>query len=364
MVNTSSTGIKSANASARVPTLATAKASRILLTQLRRIGDVLMTTPAVEAMRKHFPHAEIIYLTEAPSQQVFHHNPHVDEVWLLPKSTWGKLAMLQKLRRKRFDLVVDFFGNPRSALLTRLTGAPRRIGFNFPGRAYAYTDPINLAEGMHYAAQDKAALLSPLGISVDGPLPRIYPGEEERAHAQRQLDQLGVKPGDFLVALCPVSRQPYKVWPAKHFAHLADILVERYQAKIMLFHGPGEDHFTDAVRLEMRHMALPEYPVPDLLQMAALMEKAHLYLGNDNGPRHFALAVGTPTVTVFGRPFPENWTPPGLKNHLAIAHDPGCKSRCAYPKCGMECINDLPHKPVQTAVETLLEEILKHGRPD
>ena len=89
-------------------------------------------------------------------------------------------------------------------------------------------------------------------------------------------------------------------------------------AKVLLFWGPGEEAFVNAVRAEMTYHALPDYPVPDLLQMAALLERCHLYVGNDNGPRHFAIAVGTPTVAVFGRPFPENWTPPGEPLHQAV----------------------------------------------
>jgi len=313
---------------------------RILLTQLRRIGDVLMTTPAVAAVRAAHPEAHIAYLTEPPSDQVFAHSPHVDEVIRLPRRATlaERLALLARLRRARYDVVVDFFGNPRSALLTRLTGAPRRIGPDFAGRRWAYTERIDPGAAGAYAAAHKAALVAPLGARPASLLPRVFPGPDDAAYAARQLAALGVAPGDFLVALSPVSRQPYKVWPAERFAAVADALVERHGARVLFVWGPGEAHFVEAVRRRMTRPALPDYPVPTLLQLAALLARARLYVGNDNGPRHFAVAVGTPTVAVFGRPQPANWTPPGEPRHRAVAHDPGCKSRCTYPACDLGCI--------------------------
>ena len=340
--------------------------SRILLIQLRRIGDVLMTTPALAALRAAYPEARISYLTEAPSDQIFTYNPHLDEVIVYPRkaSLRSQLSVLRRLRGERYDLALDFFSNPRTAFITRFTGARRRIGFRFPGRAYAYTDAVHpAAEGPRYAALHKAALLEPLGIRINSPLPQVFLGRAERRYAAEQLHALGVRDGELLVALSPVSRQPYKVWPAKHFARLADSLIQRYDAKVLLVWGPGERHFADAVRLEMRQPALPDYPVPSLLEMGALLERAHLYLGNDNGPRHFAVALGTPTVTVFGRPYPENWTPPAMPMHRTIEYDPGCKASCTYPRCShLNCINAVPYQAVQAETEAMLKELGEDGR--
>jgi ADP-heptose:LPS heptosyltransferase len=339
---------------------------RVLLIQLRRIGDVLMTTPAVRALREAWPAAHLTYLTEPPAHLVFQNSPRVDAVRLHSRRSglWDHLRLMRDLHRERFDVTVDFFSNPRSAQLAWATGAPRRIGFDFPGRRWAYTERIGTAQGRRYAAEHKAALLEPLGIKVGSPLPEVFLGAAERDYAARQIAGLGVREGELLVAVCPVSRQPYKVWPAQHFARIADVLIERYGAKVLLFWGPGEEPFVNAVRAEMTCHALPDYPVPDLLQMAALLERCHLYVGNDNGPRHFAIAVGTPTVAVFGKPFPENWTPPGQPLHQAVAYDPGCKAHCTYPRCPhLNCINAVPYVAVEQAVEALLEHVLRDGRP-
>ncbi|MBI4081661.1 MAG: glycosyltransferase family 9 protein [Candidatus Lambdaproteobacteria bacterium] len=337
--------------------------ANILLIQLRRIGDVLMTTPAVAALRQAYPAAHLAYLTERPSDEVFRHSPHLDEVILYPPrpSLGQHLAMLARMRRRRFDLVVDFFGNPRSAQLAWASGAPRRIGFRFRWRRWAYTDAVIPPAGLHYAAAHKAALLAPLGVAVGSLRPQVYVGEEERAYARRQLAELGVAEGDFLVALCPVSRQPYKVWPAQNFARLADALIERRGAKVLCFWGPGEYHFIQAVRAHMRHETLGDYPVPTLQQMTALLERARLYVGNDNGPRHFAIAVGTPSVAVFGRPFPQSWTPPGEPLHRTLEYDPGCKAACTYPRCDhLACINQVPLEAVLRETLALVATLDRH----
>jgi len=339
---------------------------KVLLIQLRQIGDVVVTTPAVRALREAWPGAHLTYLTEAPSHQVFADSPRVDRVLVRPRRAglMAQLRFIAQLRRERFDVVIDFFSNPSSAQLSWLSGAPRRIGFALRGRRWAYTDRVPPLVGPHYAAASRAALLAPLGIRPQSLLPEVFLTDALRAAAREQLAALGVKPGDLLVALCPISRRQFRVWPAKHFARLADVLIERYGAKVLLFWGPGEEPFVNAVRAAMIHNALPDYPVPTLRGMAALLEQCHLYVGNDNGTRHHAIAVGTPSVTVFGQSHPEHWTPPGDPRHRGVARDPGCKDRCSYPRCGLECIRDVPFEAVERETESLLELLLRDGIPD
>jgi ADP-heptose:LPS heptosyltransferase len=104
----------------------------------------------------------------------------------------------------------------------------------------------------------------------------------------------------------------------------------------------------------MRREALPDYPVPGLMEMAALLARCRLLVGNDNGPRHFAIAVGTPTVGIFGRTRAVNWTPPAAPAHRALEFDPGCKAACTYPRCGLECLDGVPVAAVLEAADALL----------
>lgn len=334
----------------------------ILLIQLRRIGDVLMTTPALRALRQAFPQAKITFLTEPPSHEVLQHNPYLNEVWVLERkmSLLGYGKMLWQLRQKRFDLVIDFFSNPKSAQMSWMSRAPCRIGFDFPGRGFYYTKRVAL-QNQEYAAEHKLLLLQDLGIPKGSLALDFFISASDEDHAEQLFANMGIQPQDFVVSLSPVSRQPYKVWPARYFAGVADHLIEQFGAKILFIHGPGEEHFVQAVRQNMQQNALPDYPVPTLAQTKAIFQKVHLHLGNDNGPCHFAISAGTPTVTVFGKPKAANWTPPadsseGFPRHQAVEYDPGCKNQCTYPRCEhLSCINEVPLEQVKQTVCRLIE---------
>ena len=216
-----------------------------LLIQLRRIGDVLMTTPAIRLLRESYPDADLTFLTESPSDQVLNENPNLQEILLYRKreSIADSIRFFLNLRSRKFDCVIDFYGNPRSALMTRFSGAPMRIGFELRGRSMAYTHPVKISGKVSYSAADKAQLLRPLGISASDFRLDFFPEGKDQIFADTLFKKLGVEENDFLVSLSPVSRQPYKVWPADRFAQVADWLVEKYNAKIIFLFGPGEKNF-------------------------------------------------------------------------------------------------------------------------
>ena len=188
---------------------------KFLLIQLRRIGDVLMTTPSIRLLHESFPNADVTFLTESPSDQVLNENPNLNEilVYRKPESITELLRYFMHLRSRKFDCVIDFFGNPRSALMTRFSGAPMRIGFDFRGRNLAYTHSVKISGEVTYSAADKAQLLRPLGISVSDFRLDFFPMEKDQIYANNLFKKLGVAEKDFVVSLSPVSRQPYKVWP-------------------------------------------------------------------------------------------------------------------------------------------------------
>ena len=330
---------------------------KFLLIQLRRLGDVLMTTPSIRLLRESFPEAELTFMTEAPADQLLRNNPFLDEILLYRKAQTisESISFIRKLRERQFDCVIDFFGNPRSALTTRFSAAPIRIGFGFRGRSWAYTHPVKISTDLTYSAKDKAKLLEELGIYANDFGLNFFAEEEDKEYAARLFGQLGIKDSDFVVTLSPVSRQPYKVWPAERFAVIADWLVQKHQAKILFLFGPGEEHFIDAVREAMKQKALPDYDIPSLTETLAILNKVDLHFGNDNGPRHFAVAGGTPTLAVFGRPWAVNWTPPEDAQHCALEYDPGCKNKCTYPECKLECLQGVTVEAVQAELETMIK---------
>ena len=148
----------------------------ILLVRLRLIGDVVFTTPAIRAIRRHYPDARITYIVEEDAAAVVRHNPHLDEV-IVAKSPRARgrllsdLALIRRLRRERYDLAIDFHGGPRSSLLTWLSGAPTRIGYEVLGRSWMYTTKVPRPRVLRprHSVVSQWDVLLPLGIAPPDP---------------------------------------------------------------------------------------------------------------------------------------------------------------------------------------------------
>ncbi|MEW6609161.1 MAG: glycosyltransferase family 9 protein [bacterium] len=336
---------------------------KILLIQLRRIGDVLMTTPAVKSLKKRFPETKITFLTEPPSDEIFRHNPYVDEILLHNRHFKAKdyLKFIQELRKRRFDLVIDFFSNPRSAQIAFFSGAKHRIGFNFRGRAWLYTSKVNLPQDKNlYSAIHKLHLLKPLGIDVEDCQIEFFCSSQDYEYARELTRKLGITANDFVIALCPVSRREYRVLPAEKFAWISDGLIKKYNAKILFMWGHNEKGFIDKVKSRMKYAerTFDDYEIPTISQIRALFEKVNFYIGNDNGIRHIAIAAGTPTVTAFGQSNPFNWTPPESKFHQFVDYDPGCKEKCNVARCKVyRCITEISEIEYLKKIEELIQRI-------
>ena len=333
---------------------------KILCIQLKQIGDCLMTTPAVRALALAMPEAEIHYLTMRPSDQLFLENGHVTKIHLYPKeesprSLW---KLISQLRAEKFEISIDFFGLPKTAILSRLIGAKKRIGYNYRGRAPFYTHAFTSPDRHPYAPFKKLELLEVLGIQSDDPQLEFPVSLKDQSYATELLGSLSRQPERPLISISPVSRQKYKVWPAQNFAFLADRMMEEFQAQILFLWGPGEEHFIAAVRSHMQGKDLGDYEIPTIAETKAILEQVTLHLGNDNGPMHFAIAAQTPSLAIFGRPMMENWTPPNSSRHRALEHDPGCKGKCNYPHCGLECLVDLTPERVWESLKKQLTKII------
>src|SRR5215211_1605702 len=145
---------------------------RILLIRLRQIGDVVFTTPAVHALRRRFPDAHLSYVVEPAGAPIVVNNPHLNEVIVAPRASGvlgllGDLALARRLRTERYDVAIDFHGGPRASLLTWLSGAPERLGYDVAGRGWMYTRRIARPRELRprHSVENQWDLLAPLGVS-------------------------------------------------------------------------------------------------------------------------------------------------------------------------------------------------------
>lgn len=201
--------------------LATFSPKRILVCQLRQIGDVVLATPSIELLKRRYPDAEIHLLTEKKCAPLLEHNPHLGKVWALDKKVLSSLpqeiAWYWHVARTGYDLVVDFQQLPRCRWVVAFSGAPVRLSYTPPWYTrLLYTHSSDMLDG--YSAMSKASVLRPLGIEWNGERPRVYLTDEEHAFARTLLAQAGLQPEQRLITLDPTHRQPTRRWPLAHYA--------------------------------------------------------------------------------------------------------------------------------------------------
>ena len=331
-------------------------AENILVIQLRQVGDVLLTTPALKVLRGHYPHSRISFLTETGPSALLRGNPHLDALITRKRSNTllEDARLVWELRKARYDLVIDFFCNPRSAWMSFLTGAPQRIAPYHSGRTWWYTQTPEIESGKGYAAEDNLALLRAVGISGELKPPVLAVSEEAKRYIEeffRKEHFLGQQAGP-VITIDPTSRRQAKRWIPERYVELADRLVEHYQATVIFIWGPGEQEMVTSL------VDQGQYPhtlacSTDLVQLAALIQKSDLHIGNCSAPRHIAVAVGTPSLTIMGPTAAANWTYPSPL-HRAIQGKVPCLE-CHKTECkAHDCMKALTVQEVEKAVELLL----------
>ena len=340
---------------------------RILLTRMKFIGDVVLTTPAIHSVRTAFPGAYIAYLGEKNAVALLEHNPHLNEI--IPFD-FSKPAVIEQtriallLRRRAFDLAVDFFGNPRSALLTWLSGARVRVGPERKARGRLYTVTVRDDGAPKTAIAFHDQSIAAAGIPPTARRTELFLSDEERREARIYLQWLGgaTTPSGLaqpIVCLHPGATWPAKRWLPERFGELADLVRGRLGAQLVLSAGPADGDTTAAV---LQHSTAPLNVLRalPLRQLSAVLSHCAVLVSNDAGPMHIAAALGVPTIGLFG-PVEENiWFPyDAAGGHRALRKDVACHP-CRLDFCTregdgyMECMKLLTVSEVFAAIERAL----------
>lgn len=327
---------------------------RILVCQLRQLGDVILTTPALELLHRRFPNAEVDLFTEKKCVPLLENNPHVHKVWGLDKKALTpftrELAWYWHVARSGYDLVVDFQQLPRCRWVVGFSGAEVRLSYTPPWYTrLLYTHWADPLDG--YAAMCKASVLAPLGIVWNGEKPRLYLSEAERAHADSLLAFLGYAPGLTLISLDPTHRQATRRWGLSQYAELVCRLhAARPDLRFLPLWGPGEEDDIRRLSAAVPQSALliPEKML-SLREMAACIAAASLHIGNCSAPRHMAAALDTPSLVIRGSTS-DSWTFPDQSLHSTVALNLPCQpcNRNTCPHC--DCLLNLTAEVVEKEV--------------
>ncbi len=287
-------------------------------------------------------------------------NPHIDRIVTRKRRTPFRqdVQLAYQLRKERYDLVIDFFCNPRSAWMSFLTGARHRIASYHAGRAWWYTYTPRIQGGEGYAVNTRLALLRTIGIHGDLVPPVLRIPETADAyiknffHAHNLDRTLLPETPHQIVTIDITSRRQSKRWIPERYARLADRLTETVGATAIFIWGPGEQKLVETYVRKARHHHLLACDT-DLMQLSALIARSHLHIGNCSAPRHIAVAVDTPSLTVMGPTDPRDWTYPSPAHQVVQGNVP-CLC-CQKTECSThECMHALTVDEVETVAVNML----------
>ncbi|MFH1355272.1 MAG: lipopolysaccharide heptosyltransferase II [Candidatus Omnitrophota bacterium] len=342
------------------------KYKRILITRTDRIGDVLLSTPVIKAVRDRYPDAFIAMIVRPYSRDIVADNPYLDQVIIYDKSgkekSWcGSYRFARKLSKKKFDLAIILHPTNRMHLISFLAGIPRRVGYNRK-LGVLLTDGIKHTKqfGEKHELEYSLDLLKVLNIEPkERNLFMPLKGESE-IWADELLEKEGIKKSHRLLVINPGASCPSKIWPGQRFAELANRLIEKYGFRIIVISGPKEITLVEKMVKGIDHPVVNLAGRTSVNQLASIVRRCELLISNDSGPVHIATAVGVPVISIFGRNqqglSPRRWGPLGKRDRI-LHKEVGCVE-CLAHDCVKEfiCLKAIEVEDVMKAVECILSE--------
>ena len=351
---------------------------KILIIRLSAIGDVVDVLPALRCLRSNFPESRISWLVEDRASAILSAHPDLDDVIVFPRKKWQReilkvkkaistlsdiLSFYRKLHGEHYDLVLDFQGNLKSGIMNLITGTENRVGF---GKGfskefnYLFTRyrvyPQNKRE---HRIDKNLSLLKGIGFKAkfqNPEFPVSRPDQEYISHFIDENNKCSIPL--IIVNPCTSKYGSYKRWPTLNYARLADMILEKYDVKVIFIWGPNEFEIVNEIISYMKQKALVSCKTT-IKQLIELVRRADLYIGGDTGPLHIASTLCIPTVAIFGPKDPILYGP--YHENTAIINKELPCSPCRDRTCSdPECLTTILPDEVFQAVNQLMDNILIH----
>ena len=344
---------------------------RILVVRLRSIGDTVLTTPSLFALRRFLPHTQIDILLEDWVAPVLEGSDLVDRVIAIPRdSTSARARLARNLRASRYDVVYNLHGGTTATLLTRATGAKHRVGFGHYqyARLHNHAAPSSLEIWQRpslHSVEQQLALIGWTGVPVtDRPATRLPVNESSLHSVKGKLRAAGMDDLEKPFALIhPAAAFDTKQWATENFARVAEELRARGLAAIAIV-SRKEKRILDAL---VKHTFGPIIGLSDLSlpEVTALASRARLFVGNDSGIAHIAAAAGAPCVVIFGSSNVAHWRPWTTNPNEVVREEVPCQPCHGYFCAEFEkpeCILRVPLERVLGAIDRVLDELENRSR--
>ena len=344
---------------------------KILIVRLGAIGDVIRTLPALRSLRANLPKAHLAWVVEDRAASLLINHPDLDNVFVIPRKEWQQKplsiatvksvkAFFQNLRKNRFDYVLDFHSLFKSGVVTYFSGGKIRIGYSRPfckeGSSLFTNQHVSLPPHKINRVERNLLLVKSLGLDIDEHDPIIPLCAEDEALAENIVRSQCKDDSQLKVIIHPGSspQTPYKRWDYRRYAQLADVLVQRFKAKIFFTAGKDEQSLVQDI---LKIMVSTDHVVcktATLTQLAAVLGKCDLYIGSDTAPMHLAAFMGTSVVALFGPTDTTENAPLGKGRSIIVKKDVPCNP-CRNRTCGnLLCMDAVTVDDVVAAVEKIL----------
>ena len=336
-------------------------AERILVVLPNWVGDVVMATPTLAAIRARYPQAEITFLLRSYVEEIVAGGGWHDATVAWPAEGWrGLPALGKRLRAERFGLAVLLPNSFRSAAAAWLSGAPRRVGYRRDGRGWLLTEklePIRL--GGEFVPVPIVPYYAALGAAIDASVTdrrlRLGITAEQAAAGQELLEHYGLEAGRYCLVNPGAAFGAAKCWLPERFAAVCDGVADRFGWRPVLVGAPREFPLLRAIAGQCRlPVTVCERPGTTLGSLKLLTREAAALVCNDTGPRHYGLAFDVPTVTVFGPTFQE-WTDTVHTREVQVQARVSC-GPCQRKRCPLDhrCMREVGAETVLDAVAGLV----------
>jgi lipopolysaccharide heptosyltransferase II len=312
--------------------------NRILVIKPRAIGDVLLSTSVLPGLRREFPNAQIDFLVEKFAAPVLDDNPFLDNVISFDTKSQSSLSIIMQVRKNKYDLVIDLFANPRTAIITMFSGAKFRVGYPFKWRRLAYNILVPPRNDEHHNMEFNLDALRKIGIPAQSTLPlfRLNDGAKDFANEFIKGHQLS---REKFITINVGGGWEIKRWKADKFVELCRMIKENLHFEVVVLYGPSEAASAEEISRKSNIILAPQ---TSLHEMGAIMKESLLLVTNDSGPMHIAAALDVPTLAIFGPTNPRAQGPCGNISEIVRNEKLICLE-CNLTKCpiGNPCMKEL-----------------------
>jgi len=339
------------------------KLEKVLVIALRRVGDAIVSIPTFRAIKENLPQSELTVFANSYAQDILERIKYIDNLLTYEKgaSFFQKAGLMKKLSGNQYDLAVDLTCDYslEGALLSYLSKAKYRVGYNIYRRGFLFNRAVKNENGSLHIINVLLNIVKSIDLDTQDNSLNISASPEAEEAVRQFLRERSIKAKDLLLGVHPGGYYPTQRWLRERFAAVADKVIERYKARVVLIGGPGEEEIISQIADYMKNKAIIflDRPVKELL---ALIQFCHLLICNNSGPLHMATALGTPTVSTMGPTIPERWWPYG-QEHIVLRKDLGCVP-CNEGTCRIEtfdCMRLITVEEMLAAVEKQIHNIVR-----